>query len=343
MRHLTRRNFLVLGGSFALGLAGRHLRVAAALPDYEELLDPPTPLGRITTWRWQTLHSEPSFGSKVLGSRIYDDVVRLRATVVGEAPWPSNPTWYLTDGGFIHSAFVQPVRDEPQTDVLRAISPPGIWVQVCVPYTDAYWQPGGERRARRLYYGTVYRAVASELHSDQSRWYRLQEGIILGSTLGPYVPAQSVRQVQPEDLAPLSPGLKDKWILISIGEQQLVCLEDDVPVFQTRVASGVHDRATPLGEFRVFLKRHASRMTGDDYDLPGVAFPVYFTRSGVAIHGTYWHNDYGQRHSHGCVNVTNEAAQWIFRWAEPQVPYTSHNLQVSGDAGTRVVVVATTA
>jgi lipoprotein-anchoring transpeptidase ErfK/SrfK len=94
----------------------------------------------------------------------------------------------------------------------------------------------------------------------------------------------------------------------------------------------------------VLYQRHTQRMIGgsgdDRYDLPGIAFPVYFTWSGVAIHGTYWHNDYGRRHSHGCVNVTNEAAQWVFRWTDPPVPYDQHTLMSSPSEGTRVVVVA---
>jgi lipoprotein-anchoring transpeptidase ErfK/SrfK len=75
------------------------------------------------------------------------------------------------------------------------------------------------------------------------------------------------------------------------------------------------------------------------YDLPGVAFPVYFTYSGVATHGTYWHNDYGRRHSHGCVNVTNKAARWICRWAEPVLPYVEHEVRSRPGEGTPVTVV----
>ena len=77
----------------------------------------------------------------------------------------------------------------------------------------------------------------------------------------------------------------------------------------------------------------------EEYDLPGVAFPVYFTWSGVAIHGTYWHNDYGRRHSHGCINVTNQAARWVFRWADPVAPYDAYTQKAEPDTGTPVVVI----
>jgi hypothetical protein len=77
----------------------------------------------------------------------------------------------------------------------------------------------------------------------------------------------------------------------------------------------------------------------DRYDLAGVAFPTYFTETGVAIHGTYWHNDYGRPHSHGCVNVPNDAAQWVFRWVEPKASYETYTQEAESKTGTRIVVV----
>jgi hypothetical protein len=38
------------------------------------------------------------------------------------------------------------------------------------------------------------------------------------------------------------------------------------------------------------------------------------------MHGTYWHNDFGKERSHGCVNMTPQAAKWVFRWTLPSVP-----------------------
>jgi lipoprotein-anchoring transpeptidase ErfK/SrfK len=58
----------------------------------------------------------------------------------------------------------------------------------------------------------------------------------------------------------------------------------------------------------------------------------------VAIHGTFWHNDYGRRHSHGCINVPSSAAKWIFRWVEPQTPYHEWTQRIEPGTGTRVVV-----
>jgi lipoprotein-anchoring transpeptidase ErfK/SrfK len=138
---------------------------------------------------------------------------------------------------------------------------------------------------------------------------------------------------------PISPDCQDKWIEINIPEQTLSCIEGQHIIFRTPIASGVWGMGTPLGEFNVLYKRHARRMIGDDYDLAGVPFPVYFTWSGVAIHGTYWHNDFGRRHSHGCINVSNYAAEWVFRWVNPRADYKTYTQEAEPGKGTRIVVV----
>jgi hypothetical protein len=270
-----------------------------------------------------------------------DEIIPLYGTVVGEAPWQCNPIWYRTAGGFIHSGYVQPVENTPSAEIITEVADPGFWSQVCVPIAEARWRPTSPYVGYKLYYGTVYRVVGATADEDGNWWYQLQEGITYSP--GPYVPAWSVRRIPPEEMAPISPRRSDKWIEINIDAQTLTCFEGDTAVFSTGVASGVYAMATPRGEHRMLYKRYTSRMIGGNgdnrYDLPGVAFPVYFTWTAVAIHGTYWHNDFCQRHSHGCVNVTNQAAQWVFRWTDPVVPYSEARMNATPENGTPIVVV----
>jgi len=337
MHKMDRRSFLV--GS---GVTLAHLALPSALfhEDVPRVQAAPMPFGRIATWWGQVVRTEPSQRADRVSSKRRDDVIPLRAAVVGEAPWPTNPIWYETDEGYIHSGYVQPVEDAPQSEVVPDVEAPGFWVEVSVPYAEARWQPLSPYVGYKLYYGTVYRVVKAVVDEEGGWWYQLQDGLTW--TPGLYVRTQSVRRIPPEQLETISPGRTDKVLKISIPDQRLVCLEGEREVFQTPISSGVHGLGTPLGEFRMLYQRHTSRMTGgsgdDEYDLPGVAFPVYFTWSGVAVHGTYWHNDYGRRHSHGCVNVTSQAARWIFRWVEPHVPYSENTLRHSQDEGTRVIV-----
>jgi len=337
MPTINRRQFLV--GS---GVSLAHLALPRPLlyDDVPRVQAPPAPLGRIATWWRQAVRKEPSQLAEWVTSKGRDDVVPLRASVVGEPPWPTNPIWYETDEGYIHSGYVQPVEDSPQTEVIQAVEEPGFWAQVCVPFAEARWRPLSPYVSYKLYYETVYRVVGAVIDQEGGWWYRLKDGLTWSP--GPYVRAQSMRRIPADQLLSISPGRPDKWLRINIPDQRLICFEGERAVFETRIASGVHGLGTPLGEFRILYQRHAQRMIGggdDPYDLPGVPFPVYFTWSGVAIHGTYWHNDYGRRHSHGCVNVTSQAARWIFRWVEPHVPYEQHTLRSPYGEGTRVVVV----
>jgi len=338
MPAISRREF-IKGSAVALV----EVALPRKAPPFEFTTSEPLPasLGRIATWWRQAVRVEPSPKADWVAWKGRDEVIPLYAAVAGQAPWPSNPIWYQTDGGFIHSGYVQPVENRPNSEVIADVADPGFWAQVCVPIAEARWKPSSPYVARKLYYGTVYRVVKAIVDEHGGWWYQLKEGLTWAP--GPYVPTWSVRRILPEEIAPLSPGRTNKWIKIHINAQLLSCIEGDNQVFVTRIGSGLSGTATPRGEFRLLYKRHTQRMIGgsesERYDLPGVAFPVYFTYSGVAVHGTYWHNDYGRRHSHGCVNVTNEAARWIFRWTDPVVPYSEFKVDAPPGGGTRVVVV----
>ncbi|MBN1955749.1 MAG: L,D-transpeptidase [Anaerolineae bacterium] len=334
MNRWSRREFLQHGSAALIGLMFPVLPRLnlSALPN-----SPPTSFGRIATWWAQSVHRHPSAETTVVARKGRDEVIPLYAAVAGVPPWPSNRTWYRTDGGFIHSGYVQPVEWDLQRQVVTEVSEAGFWGQVSVPYARACSRPGSSHVSNRLYYGTVYRVVRAEQDGRGRWWYQLAEGYAYGP--GAYVPAWSLRRIDSTTVLPIpARNFGEKWIEIDLTKQWMTCFEGETVVFETPVSSGVGG-LTPRGEYRVLAKRHAQRMVGADYDLPGVPFPVYFTPSGIAIHGTYWHNDYGRPHSHGCINVPDAAAQWVFRWTEPTMPYDLHTLQASRGEGTRVVVV----
>lgn len=337
---ITRRSFLRIAALSALGLALPRVALAhcddACRDVYESFDRPPRDFGRIISWQ-QTVRLAPDPTAKAVGYASRDEVIPLYAQLPGVAPWPSNPIWYMTSGGFIHSGYVQPVETTPNPEVIEHVEAPGFWAEVCLPFATGQWSPGPARSARRLYYETVYRVVNAQKAEDGSWWYQLEQGVTY-NTPGLWVPANAMRRLSPEDLAPISMGRTDKRIEIDIPNETLTCYEGDTPVFMTRTASGVYGVGTPLGEFRVLHKRFGWRMVGDDYDLPGVPFPVYFTRSAVAIHGTYWHNDYGRRHSHGCLNVASRDARWVYRWVDPVADYVNGTTKAEPGQGTPVVV-----
>ncbi len=335
MYSLTRRRFLTLASLGVVNLALTR-RVLANRDDYEDFLPPPSAWGRVISWQ-QAVRAGPSATARVQAYVGFDEIIPLYAQVEGTPPWPTNPTWYMTGGGFVHSGYVQPVGTTPNAEIVTEVEPPGFWAEVCLPYVRGRWDPDSPGQTRKLYYETVYRVVNAVQDSANTWWYQLEQGLTY-NTPGAFVPASAMRRLTPQDLAPLAPGRDDKWMHLDIATETLICYEGDQPVFSTRTASGVWGMGTPLGEFEILHKRFGWRMVGDDYDLAGVPFPVYFTRSGVAIHGTYWHNDYGRRHSHGCVNVASRAARWVFRWVDPVADYSEGTVRAADGAGTRIVV-----
>ncbi len=106
-----------------------------------------------------------------------------------------------------------------------------------------------------------------------------------------------------------------KFVEIILSEQRLDAWEDGRIVMTTPVSTGVRRTPTPKGTFRIMRKYARQRMTGPGYDLPNVPYVMYFRSGGFAMHGTYWHNNFGRPMSHGCVNMPTSTAAWLYRWA----------------------------
>ena len=109
-----------------------------------------------------------------------------------------------------------------------------------------------------------------------------------------------------------------KWIEIDISQQRLTAWLGDEVVGSWLISSGTSKTPTQIGEGRIYSKRVSQTMTGtiagEYYYVPNVKWVSYFN-GGEAIHGTYWHNNFGQPMSHGCINMTEAAAKFIYDFA----------------------------
>ncbi|MGD8633570.1 MAG: L,D-transpeptidase, partial [Anaerolineales bacterium] len=105
-----------------------------------------------------------------------------------------------------------------------------------------------------------------------------------------------------------------RWIEVDISEQRVSAYEGEQRVNSFTVSTGVAAHPTVLGQFRVYVKLTATDMSGPGYYLPGVPNTMYFYR-GYALHGTYWHNNFGTPMSHGCVNLYTPDSEWLFNFA----------------------------
>jgi lipoprotein-anchoring transpeptidase ErfK/SrfK len=124
-------------------------------------------------------------------------------------------------------------------------------------------------------------------------------------------------------------GAPIRWIDVELATQTLVAYEGLQPVYATLVSTGRgpvgSGSETPTGVHRVWVKIAASDMANSDrgdleahYQLEDVPY-VQFFNGAVALHGTYWHRDFGHIRSHGCVNLAIADARWLFAFTGPRL------------------------
>ena len=154
---------------------------------------------------------------------------------------------------------------------------------------------------------------------------------------GTWVAEATLRIVPPRDSFPSFATGDRKWIDISIKQQTLVAYSGRTPVYAALISSGRgglgdpnETEATPRGTFMVYQKDVSSTMDGDEdegdsFNLHDVPFVQYFHK-GYALHGAYWHDDFGKIRSHGCVNLAPKDAAWLFEWTDPAVPPEWHGV-----------------
>lgn len=317
---ITRRDFLKLG---AAGLAAW-----LASPLLKGLAQDVTMQGRVVN-EVVNLHRQPDADSDISGVFWKDNIITITGATVGAEEPAHNRVWYqIGEQGYVHSGVIQPVRTIPNIPV-ENLPEGGALAEVTVPYSDAYYRPSHKKLfAYRYYYETTYWVDKLVYSPEGEPWYRVREDkwdLIF------YAPAADMRIVSPDELTPIAPNVppEAKRLSLDLTNQVLVAYEWERPVFATRAATGGKFRdgtfLTPAGRFMTYHKRPSRHMAAGNpaaggYDLPGVPWVCYFTESGISIHGTFWHNDFGKPRSHGCVNLTSRAAHWVYRWTLPQVP-----------------------
>jgi hypothetical protein len=129
----------------------------------------------------------------------------------------------------------------------------------------------------------------------------------------------------------------ERWISVDLFEQVAIAYEGTTPVFATLVASGLPEWSTNEGLFHIYVRYDRTVMSGaegqeDFYYLEEVPFTMYFDND-IGLHGTYWHDGFGYRHSHGCVNLSITDAHWLYNWASAELDF-----ETPGDTGAAVYV-----
>jgi len=298
---------------------------------------------------------------------LYDDnIVVWGREVIGNAVGRTNQRFVETSQGYLFASVVQPTRNLPNTPITAMpAGQAGFWAEVTVPYIDltldsAPASPWIQSLIQynfppRLYYGQV-------VWIDQVRQnngfveYRWNEDPGHGYGFGDifWADGAGLKILTEQDTSPISPDIdpNEKRIITDLTYQTLSCLEGNNEVYFCRISSGaefdaagnaVDKWATPTGDLNTNWKIISLNMSGggstSGYSTPAVPWDTIIHGDGVAIHGAFWHNDFGERRSHGCINVKPEDAKWIFRWTTPYISLVQNEQRMTWpDHGTVVTV-----
>lgn len=360
---LSRRDFLRTGaigvGALAFKPWLRWSELQDEWPDAERL-------GRVCVGKID-LRSRPSPDAPSVGVLYEDAAIPWLREVVGEPTVVSNSRrWVETPDGYIYAPNLQPVRNLPNQPVSELPSTSlgrGMWAEVTVPHTQIFLEnqsPSSPWLKYTVEYGLVPRLYYSQIlwiddirtNSQGQVLYRVNEKWGYGDLF--WAAAEAFRPLSDEDLAPINPEVENKKVVVDVTptRQVLSCYEGSTEVYTCLISSGakwnafgelVEEWGTPPGPHPIWRKTISIHMsggqTGTGYDLPGIAWTTLFTGEGVAIHSTFWHNDFGTPRSHGCINCAPDDAKFIFRWTRPEIPYDPGDLTVQGLVGTIVDVI----
>jgi len=298
-----------------------------------------------------------------------DTLLEWNRELVGKVIGGLNNQRYVeTPQGYIYSSVIQPTRNIPNTPVTEIpAGVPGFWAEVTVPYVElahegAVASPWLQDHIiynfpPRLYYGQV-------VWIDQIRTsngfveYRWNEDAGHGYGYGAYgevywADGAAFKVLTDAEVAPISPDVdpNDKRIEADLDRQTLSCFEGPTEVYFCRISSGLkydaggnvsNELATPVGNLFTHWKIYSLNMTAgtfqSGYSTPAVPWSTMISGDGIAIHGAFWHNAFGEKRSHGCINVSPEDAKWIFRWTTPYISPQQNEMRLSlPDHGTIVV------
>lgn len=351
----TRRKFLkgvvAFGGAAFIQPFNNVFAKIEDWPDAERL-------GRVCVGKVD-IRSKPSVDAPSVGVLYEDNVLVWLRELSGEIPGGRiSARWVETPDGYIYSPSLQPVKlfsNNPVKELPTSSIGQGFWAEVTTPYVDLiiHNPPARSIAIReslypRLYYSQVLWVDGIKIGQDDKVYYRINEKYGNPGDIF-WAEAKSFRPITADEISPISPDIEDKKIIVDVtrNRQILSCYEGNNEVYYCQISSGakwnaygefVEEWGTPIGPHPIWRKLISVHMaggsTGGGYDLPGIAWTSLFTSGGVAIHSTFWHNDYGTPRSHGCINAKPEDAKWIFRWTSPQITLDPGDLTVSMPGGT---------
>jgi lipoprotein-anchoring transpeptidase ErfK/SrfK len=279
----------------------------------------------------------------VLGRRM---VKGFYVAVDKEFEWSSR-TWYKTTKGMVapKDRFV-PVEgaEFKGVELMEPLTLPVAWAygfrQTRPKYqlsANGKLTPAGQIQRLEATYLTD-----EEMEAEGRRYVQTRDGS--------WLRAEDIRIARMPPI-PMNIAVGERWIYIDLRAQTLVALVGGTPAYATLISSGresddeAKDHRTPPGEWNIREKHITTTMDGDGtaagdlpYSIEDVPYVMYFQGS-YALHGAFWHRNYGVRMSHGCINLAPLDAKYLFFFTGPSVREGWHGAWAgNGQAGSRIVI-----
>ena len=124
----------------------------------------------------------------------------------------------------------------------------------------------------------------------------------------------------PVDVVPVTTQTITRQLEVALGEQRLYLRENGNVVDSWLVSTGRPGADTETGHYTIGWKTPLQDMrgtapdSGKSYIQPDVKWAMYFNGD-QAFHGVYWHSNWGNRMSAGCVGMPDSRAAQIYEWA----------------------------
>jgi hypothetical protein len=334
---------------------------AAAIPSVETLAVPPPPVtdteggdeGEKSWWEQDNADDHLHKLKKEDLTKDQDDILAMRmvkgfyVAIDKIFNW-NGRTWYKTTEGMIAPAdrfWMTDASDFAGTELTAEHHLPLGWVygwQKERPKFEINPESKQATPAGNVKHFEVVTLTGDELTVGKTTY--------VAATDGTYLKKEHLRIPEPGE-PPKDLGPDERWIEVDLSSQTVIAYIGRTPVFATLISSGKEstdkekDHRTPTGEWRIREKHITTTMDGDGtvagdlpYSIEDVPYVMYFHKA-YALHGAFWHRNYGTRMSHGCINLAPLDAKRLFFFSAPQVPSGWHGAwSRDNKPGTRVVV-----
>jgi len=269
-----------------------------------------------------SVFKEPDDRSVIMYQRQYNEIITVYDEVIGPNGPAFNPIWYKCWGGYVFSGDLYEVKYQ-YNEMKQPKYKTGQLAEVTVPYTRSmyYSRTNGWEPLWLFYYKSTHWVMDIFEGPDGLPWYKVHDE--LGKTETAVRP-EHLRLIPDEEFAPISPDVPvhEKRIEINSTHQVLRAMEAGKVVFERKISTGypAHE-----GKYAIRIKMPTKHMgdallTRDDKPriFMGVPWTSFFeTELGLAIHGAFWHMNFGTPMSAGCINMAPDDSKWIYRWSTP--------------------------